>query len=266
MSCCPPVVQVAAFWGVVQHDDVIQKTGFATMTTLIGGNPAPLSVVGAKTPVGTLGINLAGKGSGGSSPYWYYWDFGDGTSSTQQSPSHTYAGSGTYSVAFAVVDAVGRGATATLSVTLTGGATPLSATASATPAAGDSPAAIKLTGSASGGIAPYSYAWTFGDGTTGSGATPSHTYAAAGSYIATLTVTDATAQTKTAQVTGVVSPALSVGAAASPPAGEVGVSVGVTATPGGGPAPYPYSWHFADGSPASPKHNSSHAHASASQL
>ncbi len=44
-----------------------------------------------------------------------------------------------------------------------------------------------------------SYAWDFGDGATGSGATAQHTYAAAGSYEATLTVTDgagATAQTQ----------------------------------------------------------------------
>ena len=34
------------------------------------------------------------------------------------------------------------------------------------------------------------YSWTFGDGTTGSGANPAHTYGAPGLYTATLTVTD----------------------------------------------------------------------------
>jgi serine protease len=48
-----------------------------------------------------------------------------------------------------------------------------------------------------------SYAWTFGDGATGSGVNASRTYAAAGTYSVTLTVTDTVGQTatKTASVT-----------------------------------------------------------------
>ena len=39
------------------------------------------------------------------------------------------------------------------------------------------------------------YAWNFGDGATGSGAQPAHTYAAAGTYTVALTVTDAAGAT-----------------------------------------------------------------------
>jgi len=46
-----------------------------------------------------------------------------------------------------------------------------------------------------------SYDWTFGDGTTASGETVSHTYASTGSYDATLTVTDDDGRTDTTTVT-----------------------------------------------------------------
>jgi serine protease len=44
-----------------------------------------------------------------------------------------------------------------------------------------------------------SYAWSFGDGSSGSGVAASHTYAAGGSYAVTLTVTDAGGLTGTAE-------------------------------------------------------------------
>ena len=66
------------------------------------------------------------------------------------------------------------------------------AAATATPASGYAPLAVTLDGSSSydpdGAIA--SYAWNFGDGTTGSGAKVTHTYTAVRTYTAVLTVTD----------------------------------------------------------------------------
>ncbi len=55
------------------------------------------------------------------------------------------------------------------------------------------------------------YAWTFGDGATGSGAQQTHTYAAPGSYVATLTVTNAAGLANSDDRTVLVAPASSGG-------------------------------------------------------
>lgn len=83
------------------------------------------------------------------------------------------------------------------------------AVASANPTTGTAPLAVNFNGAGSsdpdGTIA--SYQWNFGDGATGSGATPAHTYANAGSYTAVLTVTDNLGATGTASVGITVNPA-----------------------------------------------------------
>jgi PKD repeat protein len=56
---------------------------------------------------------------------------------------------------------------------------------------------IDFTSTTSGGTAPYSFSWNFGDASSATGSSPSHTYAAAGTYSVTLTVTDASNPTKT---------------------------------------------------------------------
>ena len=74
---------------------------------------------------------------------------------------------------------------------------------SAAPASGTVPLNVSFDGTGShdpdGTIA--SYAWTFGDGGIGSGATTSHTYSAAGAYTAKLTVTDNLGATGSSTVT-----------------------------------------------------------------
>src|SRR5205823_6048511 len=61
------------------------------------------------------------------------------------------------------------------------------------PYAGAAGGTIQFDGSASSdpdGNTPLTYAWTFGDGASGTGATPAHSYAAAGTYSVSLVVTD----------------------------------------------------------------------------
>jgi PKD repeat protein len=69
---------------------------------------------------------------------------------------------------------------------------PPAAAASASPTSGVAPLAVSFDGTGSsdpdGSIA--SYAWSFGDGASATGATATHTYASPGSYTAALTVTD----------------------------------------------------------------------------
>lgn len=53
---------------------------------------------------------------------------------------------------------------------------------------------------ASGGTPPYTYLWNFGDGSTGSGANPEHTYSGLGPYLAQVTVTDSMGETATGTI------------------------------------------------------------------
>ena len=87
---------------------------------------------------------------------------------------------------------------------------------------------MSFSGSATGGTAPYSYSWNFGDGSaTSTLQNPSHTYNTAATYNATLTVTDSSAPANTA--------ASSVTITASPVAGTPpDAPTGLTASPGNG--------------------------------
>jgi PKD repeat protein len=117
----------------------------------------------------------------------YAWDFGDGTTDTGVTPSHTYATAGTYQVTLKVTDNGGKTASVTKAVTVAENVSP---TASFTSSANNLAVSFNGTGSTDPDGTISSYAWNFGDGSTGTGSTTSHTYAAAGTYTVQLTVTD----------------------------------------------------------------------------
>jgi gliding motility-associated-like protein len=128
----------------------------------------------------------------------WYWDFGDGTSSTQQNPSHTYSSAGDYDV--------------TLSITLSGGCSNVITKKQYIKI---HPAAVSILNAPAGGCIPFtyspvpsvqsvdsitSYSWDFGDGTTSTQQLPTHTYNTAGNYTIQLTITAQTGCTKTISI------------------------------------------------------------------
>ena len=52
-------------------------------------------------------IQFIGSAENGSSPYTYYWEFGDNENSTEQNPVHSYSTEGNFTVVLAVTDSEG---------------------------------------------------------------------------------------------------------------------------------------------------------------
>ena len=118
----------------------------------------------------------------------YVWTFGDGSTGTGAKPSHTYAAGGTYNVALTVAD--NSGGTKTITEPVTVAAANVAPSAAFTSTSKNLTVSLDASGSKDTDGTVASYAWNFGDNTTGTGVNPSHTYVTANTYLVTLTVTD----------------------------------------------------------------------------
>ena len=182
------------------YNGIAEAAGYEASTacgvTKANANP---TVSAARTPTGNVDAgtpvsftSTASDPDGDS--LTYTWDFGDtSTGVSTANASHTYTTPGTYTAKVTVSDGKGGTASATLPITITQPNRAPTVTTSRTPTGSVTTAdavAFTATGADADGDT-LSYSWNFGDGSAASTTqNPTHTYTTAGTYSATVTVSD----------------------------------------------------------------------------
>jgi gliding motility-associated-like protein len=127
-------------------------------------------------------LNTAGAGT-------YNWDFGDGSTSNQQNPSHVFPGPGYYSITLTVTNSQGCSSTLVHNALIHVLPLPVPVFSTNDTFFCRPPAIVNFSNNSS-GAGPLSYTWHFGDGNTQTGNITSHTYNTTGSFSPMLIVTD----------------------------------------------------------------------------
>jgi PKD repeat protein len=194
-------------------------------------SPTPLGAATTLSATITAGTNVT-----------YAWNFGDGATGSGATVTHTYGEPGTYT---ATVTASNSGGSATATTSVVVQDVPIAGLTATnnSPTTLGSQTTLRATIRAGTNV---TYAWDFGDDTSGTGATVNHVYGAPGTYLATVTATNSRG-TETATTLVHVQDALITGLSArnnSPTV--VGQTTNLTATVATG-TNVTYTWDFGDG-------------------
>lgn len=247
----------------VRSDGAASSTGTGGSSYL-----APVVAIAADPVAGGRGMEVSFSSEGSSSliggDLTYFWEFGDGTTSTDANPSKRFDQVGQYTTVLTVTDTAGTPSTDFVVIEVTNRAPEA---VIATPAPGTkvyrgqvlnfSSAGSNDAGDAGHGGQIESYLWEFGDGTSSTEANPSKaftTLSPTSGFTVRLTVTDDLGATNQAQVKVVVENRLpSVQIVATPPAGSPPLAVTLTAqvtdeTSMSPNPPVTYAWKLGNGS------------------
>lgn len=186
--------------------------------------------------------------SGGQSPYYYHWNFGDGSPVVGGSTAgHVYTAPGTFTVGLEVLDDAGRSWNASASVEIV---PPLQLNVSHGPVHGDVPFAVTFNSSTSGGVPPYNWSWAFGDGFLWNSPNVTHTFTIEGTFRVNLTAYDSIGDNRSFVVTVVVGGRMIASILPSAYDALSPATLNFSAFLKGGTNPFTYAWTFAPGDTA----------------
>ena len=196
--------QVAVSLTVTDTTGRISSTTGA-VTVAVGSNPVAQFVASPTAIVVNQAVNFNATLSTAAPGHRitdFSWNFGDGATGSGNLVSHTYTVAGSYIVVLKITDDVGRKATATQTITVTTDV-PLAKftfTPTAPAATAGNSASVVFDANQSqavNGRTIVTYAWDFGDGSTATGPSVSHSFLAGTTHVVVLRVTDSAGQTAT---------------------------------------------------------------------
>lgn len=160
--------------GTVTKQNFVKIAG--PKITAINNLPFKGCIPAAVKPVALIANNIPGS--------TYLWNFGDGTTSTDSTPAHTFTASGNYNVKLSVTTTEGCIDTLTIVNGVQVGIKPLAQfSADRLDACASLP--VNFTDLTSGST-PTTWLWTFGDGASAAMQNPVHSYSNAGKFNVTL--------------------------------------------------------------------------------
>ena len=181
-SCPITTAQAGTYYVMIRAYAAYSSVSLTGSYTGAVANVAPTASFTSSCTDLTCNFNGAGSSDSDGSISSYSWSFG-GSGVTA---SNTYASAGTYAVTLTVTDNDGASDSVTNNVSVTAPPVNVAPTASFTSSCSDLACSFNASGSSDSDGSISSYSWSFG----GSGVTASNTYASAGTYAVTLTVTD----------------------------------------------------------------------------
>jgi TolA-binding protein len=99
--------------GRMQYLEKTSETSLITVQLTQSKLDVKLTAISGRNVRGGENVFFNAEISGGFSPYNYKWDFGDKSTSTEESPVHAYSSSGKFSVSLTITDDKGNTATDT---------------------------------------------------------------------------------------------------------------------------------------------------------
>jgi PKD repeat protein len=237
--------------------NVAETSGIAI---LLPGHAAPIASFSVDKTSGNAPFTVQFTDTSSGDPTAWEWVFGDGSTSLEQNPSHTFIDSRDFQVQFTASNSLGQSSVIkAISV-----GTQLAADFNFNPVSGDAALLVQFQDTSKGG--PTSWSWNFGDNETSTEQNPQHLYInpKPDGYLVTLTVKNETAtSTKSATDRIKVMETLEAQFTADKVSGKTPLNVTFTNQSKGGNSIVKWEWNFGDGSPISIDKSPSHSYTTA---